>query len=398
MANKISVHPDQLDGLANRFVNEINAMEGLTQDLHLELGSMIINCDYRFRHCFNGVGDAWGAGKNLTSQLNDNEIYIRNTGDKFAWHDNLISKLYKLHQEYGNITALGSLTMAQITYYGLGFTKFTKDANGFFSFKHTDILDDAAKAVDKSKYSKTARIFLDPFSLRKKNLDKSFSDIIHKQVTRYYPQYVTDFTNAVRGKLFGLTNNKITFGDAIRLGKGFARSNALSTFIVTTGSEIIGAGLKISENYSKYGNNREVLKRENAKAVGNAVNNTVAITAGSVVGGVIGGAIGSFAGPVGTVVIGSLGSFVGGYIGEKAASLTAGIAEKAALLFQDQIQAGIDSIGKLYESAAIGITAINKGTDIVKKEINKGIDKVKDTASSLIEGAKDFFNGKLSFG
>ncbi|MBP3041825.1 hypothetical protein J9303_20515 [Bacillaceae bacterium Marseille-Q3522] len=210
-----------------------------------------------------------------------------------------------------------------------------------------------------------------------------------------------DFTNGVRGfrkKLTDSFGNKITFWDAVKSSKGFAKTNAVSAFIVTFASESVGAGLKIAENYSKYGNNREVLKRENAKAVGNAVNNTVAVTAGSVAGGIVGGVIGSAIGPVGTVIGGAAGSFIGGYIGEKAAELTAGIAEKAALLFQDQIQAGIDTVGKLYESAAIGVTAINKGADIVKKEINKGIEKVEDTATSLIEGAKDFFNGKFSFG
>lgn len=82
---------------------------------------------------------------------------MRSTGNKMSDADNLIGKLYKLHQQYGNLTALGTLAVGQALYYGVGLTKFPKDAHGKYSFKHMKALNAFSDVVDNSKFSKAAR-------------------------------------------------------------------------------------------------------------------------------------------------------------------------------------------------------------------------------------------------
>lgn len=163
--------------------------------------------------------------------------------------------------------------------------------------------------------------------------------------------------------------------------------------------------MKIAENYAKYQDKPEVLKRENAKAVGNAVNNTIFVAGGATAGAVIGGAIGSFAGPVGTVLLGAAGSYIGGVVGEQIAKYTAGFAEKAALKLKEPIHAVVDTAKKGLESAGKVVKSVNDGIDAANKSIHKGIDsakkgmeKAKKTADSLIHGATHFLKGKFSFG
>ncbi|MEC1259065.1 hypothetical protein P9D34_01145 [Bacillus swezeyi] len=407
MGKEILVDPDKLEGLANDFVKELTDMEKLYKDLHLELTTMILGCDPRYSHCFSGVGDAWSSGSDLVGKLDANERYIRKTADKFAEQDDILRKLYNLYDNYGTLTAMAGVSMTQFKYYGLGITKFVKDGSGLYSVKHTKLLMDLSRIIDESKYSRAARILLSPKYLFK-NPNLPFADLVHKKFTKFYPQDTVDFTNKIKSFAAGMVDeagNKAAFKDVLKAGGKFAKGNAITAALITGATETVGMGLKISENYSKYGNNREVLKRENAKAVGNAVNNTVWITGGSVAGAVIGGALGSTLGPVGTVVGGAAGSFIGGIVGEQAAKLTAGIAEKTALLLKNPIQAGLDKAKKGFELAGKGVQAFNQGIDNVNEGIRKGAEtvgkgfqKAKETAGSLVNGAKNFFSGKLSFG
>ncbi|MPQ23632.1 hypothetical protein [Bacillus paralicheniformis] len=407
MGKEILVDTAKLEDLANDFVKELTDMEKLYKDLHLELTSMILGCDPRYSHCFSGVGDTWSSGNALVGKLDANERYIRKTADKFAEQDDILRKLYNLYDNYGTLTAMAGVSMTQLKYYGLGITRFVKDGSGLYSVKHTKLLTDLSRIVDDSKYSRVARILLSPKYLFK-NSNLPFADLVHKKFTKFYPQDAANFTNNVKSFTSGMINeagNKTAFKDVLKAGGKFAKANAVTAALITGATETVGMGLKISENYSKYGDNREVLKRENAKAVGNAVNNTVWITGGSVAGAVIGGALGSALGPVGTVVGGAAGSFIGGIVGEQAAKLTAGVAEKTALLLKDPIQAGLDKAKKGFELAGKGVQALNKGIDTVNEGLRKGADavgegfqKAKETAGSLVDGAKNFFSRKLSFG
>ncbi|MGM7721694.1 hypothetical protein [Metabacillus sp. Hm71] len=411
MGNKISVNPDRLEDLANELVSKLSKIEAEYKDLHLELYNLISSAPAEYSHCFYQVGDPWGTGNQLVDLLSEMEIDLRMTANKFSDADNLVGKLYKLYDQYGALTAMGALATKQLTFYGLGFTQFTKNADGLFTYKHMGALNQLSDLIDNSKYKTVGRGLLSPSFLLKKYKDVPFADLVHKKIAKYLPDDVTKYTDSSRALYRGVLNNTLDstkFKSFVQTGAKFARTNAVSTLAVTGIMEAGGMSLKISENYAKYGNNPEVLKRENAKAVGNAVNNTVAITGGSIAGAVVGGALLSWAGPVGTVVGATAGSFVGGIVGEQAAKLTAGIAEKAAIAFKEPIHAGVEFFKGGLEKAGKVVEGVNKGVDFVNEQIKETIadpvgkvkeigSKAKETASSLVDGAKDFLEDKLSF-
>ncbi|USK50242.1 hypothetical protein LIT38_01725 [Bacillus sp. CMF12] len=415
MGNEISVNPDSLEDLANDMVTRLSRIEDEYRNLHMELADLINGAPAEYRHCFYHVGDPWGTGNQLTGQLSEMEIDLRMVANKFADADNLVGKLYKLYEKYGAVTALGALMTKQLAFYGLGFTQFTKNAEGVFSYKHMAALQKVTDKIDESKKLGTmARAFLNPFYLRSKYRNAPLADLVHKRISKYLPDDVVNFTNsskALYGALEVGSADSAKFKSFVKTGAKFAKANVVSTVALTGIMEAGGMGLKISENYAKYGDNPDVLKRENAKAVGNAVNNTVAISGGAIAGAVVGGALGSVVGPVGTVVGAAAGSFVGGLVGEQAAKLTAGIAEKGAILLKEPIHHGVELFKDGFEKAGKALDVANKGIDMVNKqiketiadpigkvkEIGKGLSKAKETADSLIEGAKGFLGKKLSF-
>lgn len=415
MANKISVDPDKLDQLANSFVHTLSDIEEEYKRLHIELANLIMSAPSEYSYCFYGVGDPWNTGKALVSHLIDMEQDVRNTGNKFAEADNLIGQLYKLHEKYGALTAMGALVGRQATYYGLGLTQFVKNADYSYSFRHMKALQTLSDVIDDSKYRKVARGFLKVSFLSPRYNSSSFADLVHKKYAKYLPDDVVNYTNDAKTFVKGLKNNTLNASKVSSFAKSgfkFAKTNALTTVAITGAMEIGGMGLKISENYAKYGNDPDVLKRENAKAVGNAVNNTVAISGGAIAGAVVGGAVLSVFGPVGTVVGASVGSFVGGLVGEKVAKFTAGFSEKAAMVFDDQIQGGINVFKSGFEKAGKAVDSFNTGVDFANKQIketfadpvgkikdiSKGFSKAKETAESLVSGAENFLKGKFSFG
>nr|WGE07524.1 hypothetical protein P5658_23975 [Bacillus subtilis] len=408
MSGNIAVDPDKLEQLANDVVTELTDMENKYKDLHAELGQMILQCDPRYSSCFSGVGDAWSSGKALVTKLSDNEIFIRKTGDKFVEQDDILRKLYNAYDKYGTLTSLTALMLTQGKYYGLGLTKFVKQPSGLHTAQHSKLLLDISRLVDSSRYQKAARVLLNPKYLLKKT-NRPFSDLVHKKFTKYFPQDTVDFSNSVRSYTKGFLNEagvRSTLKDVGKTGLRFAKGNAITATLITDATETFGAGVKIAENYAKYQDKPEVLKRENAKAtVGNAVNNTIFVAGGATAGAVIGGAIGSFAGPVGTVLLGAAGSYIGGVVGEQIAKYTAGFAEKAALKLKEPIHAVVDTAKKGLESAGKVVKSVNDGIDAANKSIHKGIDsakkgmeKAKKTADSLIHGATHFLKGKFSFG
>lgn len=381
----------------------------------MELADLINSAPPEYRHCFYHVGDPWSTGNQLTGQLSEMEIDLRMVANKFAEADNLVGKLYKLYEQYGAVTALGTLMTKQLAFYGLGFTQFAKNAEGVFTYKHMAALQKVTDKIDETKKLRTmTKAFLSPFYLRSKYKDVPLADLVHKKVAKYLPDDVVNFTESSKDLHRGLIYrnlNSATFKSFLQTGAKFAKTNAASTAILTGITQAGGMGLKISENYSKYGNNPDVLKRENAKAVGDAVNKTFAISGGAIAGAAIGGALGSVGGPVGTVLGAAAGSFVGGLVGEQAAKLTAGIAEKGAILFKEPIHHGVELFKNGFEQAGKAIDVANKGIDIVNqqiketikdpvekiKDIGKGFVKAKETAGSLIEGAKGYLGKKLSF-
>ncbi|KON85643.1 hypothetical protein AF332_01475 [Sporosarcina globispora] len=415
MGNEISVNPDRLEDLANDMVTRLSRIEDEYRNLHMEIADLINSAPPEYRHCFYHVGDPWGTGNQLVGQLSEMEIDLRMVANKFADADNLVGKLYKLYEKYGALTALGALMTKQLAFYGLGFTQFTKNADGVFTYKHMAALQKVTENIDETKKLGTmTRAFLSPLYLTSKYKDVPLADLVHKKIAKYLPDDVVNFTNsskALYGALEVGAADSAKFKSFVKTGAKFAKTNVISTVALTGIMEAGGMGLKISDNYAKYGNNTDVLKRENAKAVGNAINNTVAISGGAIVGAVVGGALGSVVGPVGTVVGAAAGSFVGGLIGEQAAKLTAGIAEKGAILFKEPIHHGVELFKAGFEKAGKAIDVANKGIDFVNKQIKetiadpiekvkdigKGLSKAKETAGSLIEGAKGFLGKKLSF-
>ncbi|XQY91605.1 hypothetical protein ACNRWW_19265 [Metabacillus sp. HB246100] len=411
---KIAVNPDHLEELANDFVLQLSRIEQEYKDLHMELFNLINSAPAEYRHCFDHVGDPWGTGNRLSSLLSEMEIDLRMTANKLSDADNLVGKLYKLHERYGSITALGALATKQLTYYGLGFTQFTKNSAGSFTYKHMSTLHQISDAIDNSKLRTPARALLNPTYLTAKYKNASFADLVHKKVAKYLPGDVVNFTESTKGMFEAFKRGAIDqtmFKSFVQTGSKFARTNAVSTVLVTGAMEVGGMGLKISENYAKYGDNTEILKRENAKAVGNAVNKTVAVSGGAIAGAVIGGAIGSVGGPIGTVLFAAAGSFFGGIAGEKLSQLTAGVSEKLAIAFKEPIHHGIEVFKSGFEKVGEVVELANKGIDLVNdqiketilnpvgkvKEIEKGITKAKETANSLIEGAKNYVSGKRLF-
>lgn len=229
-----------------------------------------------------------------------------------------------------------------------------KQPSGLHTAQHSKLLLDISRAVDSSRYQKAARVLLNPKYLLKKT-NRPFSDLVHKKFTKYFPQDTVDFSNSVRSYTKGFLNEagvRSTLKDVGKTGLRFAKGNAITATLITGATETFGAGVKIAENYAKYQDKPEVLKRENAKAVGNAVNNTIFVAGGATAGAVIGGAIGSFAGPVGTVLLGAAGSYIGGVVGEQIAKYTAGFAEKAALKLKEPIHAVVDTAKKGWNQPA----------------------------------------------
>ncbi|MES7204624.1 hypothetical protein U6Q21_12690, partial [Cutibacterium acnes] len=155
--------------------------------------------------------------------------------------------------------------------------------------------------------------------------------------------------------------------NAINVGKG----NAAAAVLLTAGTEAIGATIKITENYSLYGNNIEKLKEENAKVVGEAAYKTVVVSGTSVAGSVIFGALGSLAGPAGTIVGATVGGFIGSWVGDLVTKNTPAWVENAALKAKDVIYAGTEFVA-----------------DTVRG-VQDGFKEVKKHVGNLVEGAKD---------
>ncbi|MCM3598270.1 hypothetical protein M4D55_21150 [Metabacillus idriensis] len=415
MSNQISVNPDKLDELANSFVAKLSEIEAEYKQLHLELANLIMSAPAEYQHCFYQVGDTWSTGNALVDYLSNLEFDIRSSANKFAEADNLIGKLYKLHENYGAITALGALSARQAAYYGIGLTKFMKNADDVYSFRHMGVLNALSDVIDNSKFKKIARGYLRFSFISKKYNGYSFADLLHKKYAKYLPGEAVDFTNDSRSLYRKIKNSSVDTDTLKSFGKSawkFAKVNGPITFAVTAGASGVGMGLKISENYAKYGNNPEVLKRENAKAVGTAVNDTFVIGGASIAGAVVGGALGSLVGPVGTVVGSAAGSFIGGVIGEKVAKFTAPYAEKAAIAFKEPIHTVVSGLKSGFEKAGKAVDVFNTGVEYANKqiketlgdpigkakEIGEGFSKAKDTAKSLLGGAANFVKGKFSFG
>lgn len=267
--------------------------------------------------------------------------------------------------------------------------------NGLYQFK---LLDDVkygklklpiGKFIDyaeNSKFNFLARMMAYPNPImlaRYKN--KSIAELLYKRFSKQFPADISKLTNSVnklRTDIAGADTFKNAVG-AVKSGAGdllktslkVGKANALTALFITGATETVGAGIKISENYSKYSGDVETLKTENAKAVGQAVNKTLVVSGTSIAGAAIGGAIGTaLGGPVGTVIGATAGGIVGSWAGDKIAEFTAKPFESAAVHFKDNI----------YNATE----AISEKVDAVKN----GFEDVKNTASNLLANSKKFFS------
>ncbi|AZB44579.1 hypothetical protein CEF21_21090 [Bacillus sp. FJAT-42376] len=405
MAEKISIEPDKLESLANSVVKELALIEDINTDLKNALSRMILNVDSKFAHCFSVVDTYGDAGDKLIDKMDDVDKDLRKVSEKMAEADNTLQFLYGLYDKYGTVTGMGVVAANQMKYLLTGLTDYTLGANGLWSFKHYGPFASLAAKIDASEYRNVARGFLGLKYLKKKFASNSFADLVHMKFAKYLPQDVVNYTNSFQGFIKGAVNEageKFTFGQVMKTGWKFAKTSAPMTALITAGTELTGMGLDIAGNYEKYGNNTEVLKRENAKAVGRAVYKTGVVTGFSVAGAALGGAAGTFLGPGGTIVVGALGATAGGIVGEVVAESTQFIAEDVALVFKDQIHSGVEhfrgTMEKVGKVAGKVDDAIEKGNDMIKegkKAVDKGLKKVSDTASSLVKDAGHFFSKPL---
>jgi hypothetical protein len=235
-----------------------------------------------------------------------------------------------------------------------------------------------------------SKLMLKPSSiLFKKELN--FSQVLYKRLANYYPDDMIALTDSVadlRKSLAasgtfraGMEAVKSHAGTVLKSGWKLAKGNAVLAGLITAGSEAIGAGIKITENYSIYGGDTEKLKEENAKVVGRAVYKTGVVTATSIGGAVIGGAALSFLGPPGTMIGATLGGIAGSWVGDKIAGFTPmqNLVDKTAVKFKDTIHNGTETI-------ASGVS-----------KVKDGFNSVKSHASNLLENSKSLL-GSLSFG
>ncbi|MGD7006893.1 hypothetical protein [Metabacillus sp. 84] len=421
MGYKIEANPDKLEAFANSIVKELAFLEKQADTLDDELDNIIKYCSPEYLHCFSGVGNTAATSDQVIERLDKHERDIRDAGGKLVEQDDILMKLYDFYDQYNTAMIFGGSMLGAGKYMASGVTQFLLNADGNFIVKNMQFLDDFGRMVDQSKYKTIIKAFISPTMMGFKN--KSVSELLFKRMTGFFADDAANFNNNVRNWVNGSVDDlgkKVSFMDVVKTGGKFAKGNFLLTTVVTAGSETFGAGVTIADNYNKYGDNPEVLKRENAKAVGKAANKTFWVTAGSGVGTVIGGALGSFGTPVGTVLGGAAGGAAGAYVGERIAEATAGAAESLALKYDDTIQSGITGIRNLGGDVSKGIekasAVASKVTEEVDKHLNKGIDmvekgindagkkvknelkKVEDTAASMVNGAKDFLSNPFSFG
>ncbi|WNF23461.1 hypothetical protein [Mesobacillus jeotgali] len=235
-----------------------------------------------------------------------------------------------------------------------------------------------------------AKMMIKPSSVIFKSGAK-FSEVLYKRVANFYPDDLVSLTDSMADLRKSLAHSgtfragmdavKSHAGTVLKSGWKLARGNALLAGVITAGSEAIGAGIKITENYSIYSGNTEKLKEENAKVVGRAVFKTGVVTATSLGGAVIGGAALSFLGPPGTMIGATLGGIAGSWVGDKIAGFTPlqNVVDKVSVNFKDSIYKGTEAI-------ASGVS-----------KVKDGFNSVKSHASNLLSSSKSFL-GSLSFG
>ncbi|SFF06407.1 hypothetical protein SAMN05428981_1149 [Bacillus sp. OV194] len=395
---KISIQPDKLYKMSDDMVKEIMNLEKIMNDLNKKMSDVVNSLSQgphyspEYYTAMHGAFMHHAQSKYLVGQLKDEiseaEIYSRNTAEKFEEEDSLFNKLFSWH------ATLTGLAQARISpayaalFHLAGLTSFVKEG-GKWGVRYNPLVADLLDSLDRSKFRNAARMLLTKPNALWKYKDKSLKELLYKKYTKFFPDDITDFTNGVKkmkDTVAGAEDLKGAWGavkngagDLLHASKGFAKANAVTAVLVTAGSEAVGLGFNIVDNYKKYGNNQAVLERENAKAVGNAVNNTIVVGGASALGGIAGGAVGSVFGPVGTVAGAAIGGYIGSKVGEKIAPFTAGLAEDAALAFKKPINSVINTAGDALKAAG------------------SGLNKVEETAGSLLKSGKDFLSGKLSF-
>ncbi|MBB3110992.1 uncharacterized protein YcfJ [Paenibacillus phyllosphaerae] len=399
MTKTIAMDFDRVSRMANDHVREITQMEELHRRMNAklsELRSQSYSGDPRFFGCVSGAlsGDqSQASGSRLIGKLNQSESAIREAATEFAKQDmnfhGIPLTVSELYETYGNtvgrwenLLEYGKYAMfAPLLHYSTGM-KFVK-VNGQYTVVLRNGIRQAVDWVEGSRANPVARFLINPMTLFKYK-DKGMADLIFKSLTKHFASdaiKVSTAMDALKSGIKSATSAGGVFGaiksNAGTLLKGaskLGKSNALLALALTAGGETIGAGIKIAENYRKYGNNVEVLKRENAKEVGRAIYKTGVVTVAAGAGAVLGGAIGSLGGPVGTVIGAHVGGFVGSLIGEKLAENTPQFVDDLSVKMKDQVYA-------VTETVADGARAVKDFAG-----------DVKDTASSLWNGAKSLFS------
>lgn len=389
---RIQVNAPELQGLADTIVKHITHLEKENKRLAKMVDSVydrINSADYRYRHLLTSVpssGEVEVSFLSLNARLDESEAHVRETAEKMLYADQYVEKGFDWYNKIDSFIIAGKTGLAGIAF-SLGGAFLKEDINGKIRYAMNPNWKFPKKWMEFYAKWKT---------IGAKGLisNKTLFELFYKKMAGGYPKDVAKLTNAGLDALDIANNKSLKIGERIAAGGktvlkgslGFARTTGLTALLANTVEAGIVGGMQVANNYSKYGNNSDVLKRENAKVVGKQVNDVVWKSAGAAVGSVAGGALLSFMGPPGVVIGGAVGGLIGNEIGGKLAPLTAGLAEDIALKHKETIHKVVDGGRELLEKAGDGINAVNKG-----------VDKVKDAASKALDNAKDFFSKPFSF-
>ncbi|MCI3920632.1 hypothetical protein MO973_10345 [Paenibacillus sp. TRM 82003] len=335
------------------------------------------------------------AAKSMASRTDPFQEFLEKDGasDRYEWYDGTVGTTQDAGQALRRAMYTGALAFLGFRFEAL---------NGKFAFQ---LLDDVKlgklklpigsliQRVEASRVNGLARFYVNKLSIFYK--DKSLAELIYRRFTRFFPSDLTTISNTTKeiGKALRASGSlsdgaaivKANAGQLLRNAGKIAKANAITAVAITAGTETIGAGIRIVENYAKYGHDIEKLKEENAKEVGRAAYNTAVISTTTIGGAVIGGTVGSLLGPAGTVIGAAAGGFVGSVVGDLICKKTPEWVEDASLYAKDAIYAGTEFV-------ADAVRGTKDTFDAVKEHTGKLIDNARGFASN-VTGAI----GKLAF-
>ncbi len=345
---------------------------------------------------FSGVGLAKysGAEARISSKASEVEEQF-NLLDKAAqerWVSNTYDKYHQITGNIGNLLhGLQYTAGAGIAHLlGYRFNQGFQLADDILMFGKRIPLGSAIKAIEGSRAHNIARYLVGGVNAFVFHRNKSLTDLLYKKLTRAFPSDVANLFHSVNrlkdaAGISGFSAVKDHAWDIVKSGGKMVRANAILATVITAGTEAVGSGIKISENYRLYSGDVERLKTENAKVVASAAYKTVVVSGASLGGAVIGGALGSLLGPIGTVAGASAGAFVGSMIGDALSAKTPAFIENGFVAAKDQIHA-------VTEGVRSGYNTVKEGVKDVAETAGKLVSGAKEAAGNFFGGAKKLFS------